>query len=49
MSAKLNKCKVTIGNPSSNKRRKIGKPWWNENLTTLWNELCEAEKIVFKM
>ena len=48
MSAKLNKCKVTINYASSNKRRKIGKPWWNETLTLLWNELCEAEKIFIK-
>ena len=45
MSENLNKCKVKIGNASSNKRRKIGKPWWNENLTCLWNEVCNAEKL----
>ena len=48
MSDKLNKCKIPLGNASSNKRRKIGKPWLNENLTILWNELCKAEKMFLK-
>ena len=45
MAEKLNKCNVKIGNASSNKRRKIGKPWWNETLTYLWNEVCISEKL----
>ena len=44
MSEKLEKCNIKISNASSNKRRKIGKPWWNTNLTLLWNEVCLAEK-----
>ena len=28
-----------------NKKRRIGKPWWNDNLTELWNQVCEAERI----
>ena len=20
------------------------KPWWNDNLTVLWNEVCKAER-----
>ena len=24
----------------SNKRRRIGKPWWNEDLSVVWNEVC---------
>ena len=45
MSEKLEKCNIKISNASSNKRRKIGKPWWNTNLTLLWNEVCLAEKM----
>lgn len=28
----------------SNKRRKVYKPWWNEYLTNLWNDVCLYEK-----
>ena len=48
MSEKLNKRNVNITNASSNKRRKIGKPWWNESLTALWNDCCADEKIFLK-
>ena len=35
---------VTVNSALGNKRRRVGKPWWSATLTTLWNELCEAEK-----
>jgi hypothetical protein len=32
-----------VFNSWCNKKRKIGKPWWNESLTILWNDLCKSE------
>ena len=29
---------------SSNKRRRSRKPWWTEELSRLWNNMCSAEK-----
>ena len=29
---------------SSNKRRRSRKPWWTEELSRLWNDMCSAEK-----
>ena len=38
-------CKtVKMQSSSKNKKRKIGKPWWNDNLTNAWNEMCTHEK-----
>ena len=34
----------TILTGVSNKRRKIGKPWWSDRLTNLWNDVCIAER-----
>ena len=48
MSERLHKRTVKINNSSSNKRRKIGKPWWDENLSILWNKVCQAEKLYVK-
>ena len=31
-----------------NKKLKVGKPWWNENLTELWNELCDSKRKLLK-
>ena len=28
----------------SNKKRRFGKPWWSNNLTELWNTVCETER-----
>ena len=28
-----------------NKKRRVKKPWWNDNLSELWNERCNREKI----
>ena len=36
---------ITISEgPSSNKTRKVRKPWWNDTLTELWNIAYETEK-----
>ena len=29
---------------SSNKRRRPGKPWWNDELTKLWSDVCTANR-----
>ena len=34
--------KAVIGN--NNKKRKVKKPWWTDDLTALWNNTCKAEK-----
>ena len=44
MEAKLSKKTVTITSGQSNKRRKMRKPWWNEELTDLWQKRCQVEK-----
>ena len=28
----------------NNKKRRFGKPWWNNQLTELWNNVCETER-----
>ena len=28
----------------NNKKRRVKKAWWSEELTVLWNELCLREK-----
>ena len=40
---KLSYKSVSVQSGSSNKKRKFGKPWWNDNLSNLWNILCQAE------
>ncbi|CAG2195601.1 unnamed protein product [Mytilus edulis] len=47
MSSKLS-CKTYITDGFNNKRRRCKKPWWNEELTVLWNCVCSAEKIWIK-
>ncbi|VDI61349.1 Hypothetical predicted protein [Mytilus galloprovincialis] len=44
MDLKLNKRKTNIYDGKSNKRRRMKKSWWNENLTLLWNDVCKAER-----
>jgi hypothetical protein len=44
MKSKLTQRKVVHKNGLNNKRRKMKKPWWNDNLTVLWNEVCKAER-----
>jgi hypothetical protein len=42
MNSKLAQRKVVHKDGLNNKRRKMKKPWWNDNLTALWNEVCKA-------
>ena len=45
MEAKLPRKKCALlATGTVNKRRRVGKPWWNESLTVLWNGMCTAEK-----
>ena len=32
----------------NNKKRRVKKPWWSEELTVLWNELCLKERAMLK-
>ena len=45
MMEKLDFKVTTIKRGMNNKRRRVKKPWWSDNLTLLWNNVCEAEKI----
>ena len=42
MEAKLSKKTVTITSGQSNKKRRMRKPWWNEELTDLWQKRCQV-------
>ncbi|CAG2186862.1 unnamed protein product [Mytilus edulis] len=44
MDLKLIKRKTNIYDGKSNKRRRMKKSWWNDNLTLLWNDVCKAER-----
>ncbi|CAG2253195.1 unnamed protein product [Mytilus edulis] len=44
MDLKLVKRKTNIYDGKSNKRRRMKKSWWNDNLTLLWNDVCKAER-----
>ncbi|CAC5379517.1 unnamed protein product [Mytilus coruscus] len=44
MSEKLQSKEIRISNAINNKARKCKKPWWNSELTMLWNGVCKAEK-----
>ena len=35
---------ITMQDGVSNKKRRRGKPWWSDQLSNLWNILCENEK-----
>ena len=48
MQDKLEHRKIKISVATDNKHRRSRKPWWNEELTVLWDNLCEAEKIMLK-
>ena len=37
--------KILVGHGISNKRRRVGKPWWSDELTSLWNNVCCSEKV----
>ena len=36
---------ITVAVGTCNKKRRVKKPWWNDNLSELWNERCNREKI----
>ena len=44
MDLKLRERIMNVSNADDNKKRKRGKPWWNDELSTSWNTFCEAEK-----
>ena len=44
MLQKLEHKKILNNSNISNKRRRSAKPWWNDNLSMLWNDACIAEK-----
>ena len=35
---------ITLCSSVQNKRKRTRKPWWNEQLTELWNEMCKEER-----
>ena len=37
--------KILVGHGISNKRRRVGKPWWSDELTSLWNNVYCSEKV----
>ncbi|KAL5018675.1 hypothetical protein ScPMuIL_004397 [Solemya velum] len=43
MDQKLNPKVITVRSRRCNKKRRVKKPWWNEELTILWNDMCKAE------
>ena len=47
MKDKLDFKVINIKWGSNNKRRRITKPWWSDNLTDLWNAVCETEKVYY--
>ena len=40
----LNPKRILTGCTVRNKSRRTKKPWWCDDLTHLWNEMCEEEK-----
>ena len=45
---KVNHKNIKIKNGDSNKKRRTKKPWWSEDLTVIWNELCRTGKTMLK-
>ena len=45
MMEKLDFKVTTIKWGMNNKQRREKTPWWSDNLTVLWNDVCEAEKV----
>ena len=48
MQAKLPHKDISIKLGQSNKRRRLQKPWWNDELQILWNNMCDSEKAWLK-
>ena len=44
MNEKLEKRIIVLDSSVSQKRRRTGKPWWNDHLSELWNKLTVAER-----
>ncbi|VDI17339.1 Hypothetical predicted protein [Mytilus galloprovincialis] len=44
MSDKIPSKTIFVGGKQSNKKYRNRKPWWNESLSKLWYEMCNAEK-----
>ncbi len=48
MTNKLKSRTITIDSCNSNKKRRIRKPWWNNDLSLVWNTVCTYEKEFIK-
>ena len=48
MMSKLPNKNVVIKLGQSNKRRRILKSWWNDELQMMWNDMCDAERAWLK-
>lgn len=35
---------VSVPYVNTNKRKRVGKPWWSEHLSYLWSEMCDFEQ-----
>ena len=44
MKTKLPSTKLKLSFNSCNKKRRIREPWWGEDLTAAWNEMCKYEQ-----
>ena len=45
MNEKLNSRRIRLSDSvSSNKKRRLKKPWWTDELSQQWNNMCAAEK-----
>lgn len=40
--------RIVVIDGTKNKKRRTKKPWWNEELSQLWNDLCTSEKLWLK-
>ena len=48
MCSKLSYKKVVLQNGYRNKKRKCKKPWWNNILPQMWNDVCKFESMWLK-
>ena len=44
MLEKLDYKVIKVSSSSNNKKRRVKKPWWSNELSELWNNVCNAEK-----
>jgi hypothetical protein len=44
MSKSLRSKRVVISSDINNRKRRIRKPWWNDYLSKLWNDVCYRER-----